>query len=282
MALSIGIIFALAAAVLNAGVALNARVAMRRVNDVTGWGFCYQLLAGVVYLFPAILLLSLPSQPLPYLFMLISGVLWTVYVFLSWSSHQHTPTSIRQTVNATKNIFVILAAFVLLNEAITLPRIAGSLLIIGGVAVISYQKKFQIEKGTLLTLGSAVTQAVARVFDKMAIPYFNTPTYAAAQYFLPAIGIGITQKGLLERVRVILKGHWRIMGFAVLLAVSTAYFQFESYRYLDVTVAVMIMELSTVFATIGGIVLLKERENVPRKLIGAIVVVLGVYIIAAL
>lgn len=277
--ISLGILFAIVAAVLNAGYAVVSRAAMKKEKDTVAWAVLYQLFAGILFIIPAILFFRMPNFATPFYWMLGASIIWGIYMVLSWASYRAISVSVRQTLNSTKNIFVILFAFLLLQEAITLNKIIGSIIIICGVAVVSFGGWSSNKKGTFLTLGSASSQALARTMDKFAISFFSTPVYAALQYFLPASWVSLTQKNLIKRSKKVLKAVFGWLILAAIIGGMAAFFQFESYRRLDVGTAVLIMELSTVLATIGGIVFLKERERIFQKLLGAAIVTLGVILI---
>src|SRR3989304_4508625 len=107
MTYALGVIFAISAAILNAGYALIARAAMKRESDTITWGILYQFLAGIAYLIPAIMFLKLPDTGKPYYYAIGASLIWGIYIILSWASYREIPVSVRQTLNATKNIFII-------------------------------------------------------------------------------------------------------------------------------------------------------------------------------
>lgn len=275
----LGITFAFLVSLLSGLYALAAKKAMKGLDDTKAWAISYQFLGGIIYLVPAIIFFKIPLTYTPYIYLLSASLLWALFTILAWASFKHTSVSIRQTLNSSKNIFVLIFAFIILGEIITPNKIIGAIIIILGIGIISYKNLIWKDKGTFLTLGSAASQGGARTLDKFAIPFFSTPVYSALQFFLPAIWVSLTQKKIVKRIKVLVRSHFKWLILISIIGSVSAFFQFESYRLIDVGIAVMIMELGTVFATIGGIIFLGERDKALQKILGSLIVVTGVCVL---
>ena len=70
--------------------------------------------------------------------------------------------------------------------------------------------------------------------------------------------------------------HKKILTMWVLTAVGSSFAYLNAFALADASTVVPVMELSTIVAVVGGIVLLRERTDVLRKLAGTAAVIAGV------
>ena len=172
--------------------------------------------------------------------------------------------------------FSVLIAFVgsvlLYKEQLTIQKILGGLLIVTALFLVSTGKR-RVElsfKGILLAVFISIMLGIAVMLDKMGTRYFNANTYNIFAWCAPLLFIvfpGIDIKIIKKELRI---ASWKVFGYL---------FQLKALELSEATKIIPIIQTSTLFTVLAGILFLKERENVPRKLIAGVIAVVGVFLL---
>ena len=109
--------------------------------------------------------------------------------------------------------------------------------------------------------------------------YFEPGLYGFLQYLLPTIWIGALLPKRLGKIKNLLKGKGKWVIFTSFLATGWTWMLFRSYQLIDVSLIAPILELSIIISTLGGIIFLKERKDIRRKIIGAAVIIAGALLV---
>jgi drug/metabolite transporter (DMT)-like permease len=134
--------------------------------------------------------------------------------------------------------------------------------------------------GVQLTIVSALLIAITSIVDKMAMGYWPPAMYGFFVYLVPgSILGGFTLKRIDKFVRLV-KSVTPLIVIAALFDVLAYYFLLNAYSLTEVSKVYPIVQLSVLFAVIGGIILLKEKKDILPKLIGAIIMILGAILIS--
>ncbi|WP_084110183.1 EamA family transporter [Desulfosporosinus lacus] len=121
--------------------------------------------------------------------------------------------------------------------------------------------------------------SAAYALDKIALNSFSVVLYQVAVYIIPAIFTVIFIPKTFGNIRYFLKPQKNtliILLSAVFQMISTLAL-YAAYKYGgDLSVVGPLAQTSTVLTILVGIVILKERWNLKRKIIGVILVLAGV------
>lgn len=185
-------------------------------------------------------------------------------------------------VQATTPIFIaILAALVLREDRLTLPRLAGVGLGFLGVAIIMGPAALQggaTLSGVLLMLGVAACYAVATCYMRWARPAASASLVICQQiaYAVPATGLTLA---LLGPSGFAASGAvWLVLGVLAILASAVPLTLFvRTLRFATAGQASIVGYLQPVAAALAGAVLLGEVPE-PRILAGGLVVLLGCWL----
>ena len=180
--------------------------------------------------------------------------------------------------------FSVLIAFVgsvlLYKEQLTIQKILGGLLIVTALFLVSTGKR-RVElsfKGILLAVFISIMLGIAVMLDKMGTRYFNANTYNIFAWCAPLLFIvfpGIDIKIIKKELRI---ASWKVFVLAG-FNVFGYLFQLKALELSEATKIIPIIQTSTLFTVLAGILFLKERENVPRKLIAGVIAVVGVFLL---
>jgi drug/metabolite transporter (DMT)-like permease len=152
---------------------------------------------------------------------------------------------------------------------------AGALLALAGLYFLSITKGFEMSPGDLLVLVSAIFWAIHVLYTGWLSPRTSAIRLAITQFAvcsaLSLLSAFIFESNSFEGIY---HAAWPIL-YGGILSVGIAYtLQIVGQKKAPPTHAAIIMSLETVFAVIGGVLILSETMN-ERKWIGCLLMLLG-------
>ncbi|MBU1164300.1 DMT family transporter [Patescibacteria group bacterium] len=274
------LIFSLLTAFFFALSTVIARAFLKKQGDALAFTAIHDFIAGAILLPVIFINFSLPTHNITWLFFI--GLV--IFALLSdWSGFvalKLIDVSLFKIVWQSRHILVLLAGFLFFAESITLVKVSAVLLIIIGVIIALYEKaKVNWSKGITFTILSTVFGACAIVFAKFAIKDFSANLMASLELML--IGILIftflkfKPKTIIKEFKV---NKWGLILAGGFFGISEL-FMFMSLKIGEVSKVVPVVQSSLVFAVLMGIIFLKEYKRIPQKIIGMLVIVIGVLLL---
>lgn len=222
--------------------------------------------------------------PLNHIWLNLIGmiILYAVIDIFQYLSLRYTPISEFIIIRATVPIWTALISIPILHESTNPTKIMGIILSVVGVLVIFYKnKKFHLHQGHLFVFISAVLYGFAFTNDAILLHHFNSVTYSSLFFLLPPFLIATVYPNKLLKINFFLKRNTLIKFFfaAIPLAIWSLAVN-TSYRLGgEISQISTITQLSTILTIILGIFLLKEKENIGRKVIGGIIIITVIILI---
>jgi phosphonate utilization associated putative membrane protein len=232
-----------------------------------------------------------PVSILPYL--LISGVAETIYFLGLGKAYETGDLSLVYPIARSSPVFVAIIAFLLLGENITPIGVLGILIIFIGVYILHLRGltsqdllgplKYLKTGSSRYALLAAFGTTIYSISDKLGVTTVNPLLYSFwLGFFITGMltvttvyGRGTTLireelKGSLQRVTisgVLMKGGYILVLYAMSLA--------------QVSYILALRQISVVLGALMGVIFLKEKYGTVR-IIGSIIIFIGVYILGAL
>lgn len=177
--------------------------------------------------------------------------------------------------------FLTLAGFLFLNEEFIFHKFLGAMLIILSNIFIFYKKgEFKMNRYIGLGVLANLSFTIAMFLDVNLSKHFNLPFYVAMTLGIPAILIALTEKikisEMKEELKIANKKVLLITGITWSLSIIA---QLRAYQLQKVSIVAPICSLSVILNVIVGYLFLKERDNLPRKIIAAILIVISILLI---
>lgn len=242
------------------------------------FGATHEMLAGLLLLPVGIFYFSLP-QSLPIWAAFISGLLLIFFADLfGFLALQRVEASILQIIGQFRHIVVLIGAYFFFTEAITLMKLAAICFIILGIFVAIHEKtKFEISKGILYSFLSSLSIALGLLFIKMASvdvsPALSAPLGLLLAGFLLYLVILFQEK----HPRNLLPTSHRKELF--LTAGIFAVFELVFFIALvigEASKVTPVTQSSMIFTIIGGYVFFNERSQMRQKIVGSVLIALGI------
>ena len=256
--------------------------------DPTAFSAFFLFTVGVMTL-PFLLVekVVISSEPKIWLVVLLSGLFYTVCMIMFYYALKNIEVSQVETIATTRAIWIMLLGIIFFQENLTLSKFLGVFCIFLGLAVIYWNRgKFTgFSKPHLYTLLYAVIISGAYALDKYCLDFFSVAFYQVVIYCLPAVLTVIFIPGTLAKIRLFLRPQKSTTIFFI-----CCFFQMIStlalYRAYQVggelSVVGPLTQTSTVLTIFMGILFLRERWNLKRKIIGALLTILGIILIKVL
>lgn len=268
---------------------INRLYAKKTLNQLDAYGvtvlsnvFCtLVLLPYAIYKIPEILTLS-PKQ---WSLMFVLGALWAVTAWVINVSISLNDFSFKEIIRQTRVVFVVLGGVIFFGEYLTYLDMLGILAIIVSSVVISWRgvplKEQLTSKPILLAWISSLLVATITLLEKWLIADVDVVLYSFIGAFaIPSIILllflngsrRIAARSLLvsHKIKIALFSSFMLVAF-----VSGVYL----YKILPISIAYPLIQSATVFTVVIGTFIFEDNKDWGRKLIAALIAVLGVIFI---
>lgn len=215
--------------------------------------------------------------------LILAAVLYgfgNVFIFKSLKEIEASRFTI---VFATRAFFTVLASSLLLQESLTGIQFLGALLIFSGVVLVNFKSaKFSLDKGSLLALFGAAAFGTANTNDRFLLKSFEIYPYITIAFIAPAILVSFIYPKELKHIKLFLEK--KVFKKVLLLSVVYAFTAITFFAALqlgdnssqiasiNLTSVILIVLLSAIF--------LKEKGNLAKKVIGAVLSFAGLLLLA--
>lgn len=219
---------------------------------------------------------------------------WKVYLFLGiacifYAISDRMNTTVRSGIEAStfsiikqlSTVFMILAGLLFFKEPFVWKKIIGAGLIIFSNILIFYKKGNQkLDKYVVLGIISNIAFSVALFLDVNISDNFNLAFYVALTLLIPALFITIAERIKLSNIKKEFQnGNKKAILITSLCWGTTIVVQLKAYQLGDVTSVAPLCALTVIGNVIVGYLFLKERKNLFKKLIAALLIIISVFLI---
>ena len=254
-------------------------VLLQRYLEVV-YGFFQNALSALLFAPFAFAPFAIAQSNEGWLSLAVAVFLWSFIAVASFVSYKYTELTVRTPVAQSRIIWSLVFGALILGETVTGVHLLAGLIIFIGIIVTLWNPKriwrTTINKGVMWTLASAVALALVVIVDKNSLHFFSPETYSFLVYAIPALIIGVFIPSRHKEVKLFLKE--KTLGLATVAVVLEAlayYFSVRALVTLDATVVFPLLQLTTILAVIGGIIIFRETERLHYKIIGTIITVVG-------
>ena len=191
---------------------------------------------------------------------------------------KYTTPSKNAFLTATNVILVPTIAYFIGRKRLDKKSIAGSIMALVGVGILSLQSDFSVGIGDLLTLLGAVGFAfqiyLTGVFAERIRPSILNFLQMLTAFILSFLGLLFSVGIILDVSR---QGIYAIIYLGAISTTLCYFLQTTSQQYVDETKAAIILSMESVFGTLFSVLILSEKIT-PRMIIGGIMILSAVLI----
>lgn len=255
------------------------KLAVKNVTKDAAATVLMQLIGGITILFLIPFhSLILPNASHIYLILIASCIFYAISDIYDTKARKHLEVSVMSIMSQLTTVFLISIGFTAFGESFEMKKALGALLILCGNVLLFYKKgSLTLNKYTTIALISIVTVAIAISIDIGISDQFNLPIYIAITYFLPAVitvfAKRISRSDITKEFNSPARKYFLITGISWAAAI---YFSLRAFQFGEVTTIVPLQGTSVFLNVVIAYFFLHERENISKKLIAAILVILGI------
>lgn len=211
-----------------------------------------------------------------------AGVLMGCALFVGFAFQivglQYTTPSKNAFLTALNVVMVPFIAFVILRKKISIKSIAGAVMAILGVGLLSLEKDLSLGVGDALTLVCAVGFAFQIFFTSEFVKKYRAVVLNFIQ-MLTAVVLSVVSLFLFgeTKFQVTSKGWLSVLYLGVISTALCYLLQTASQKYVDETKAAIILSMESVFGTMFSILILHEQVTL-RMVCGCIIILAAVLV----
>lgn len=236
--------------------------------------------SSIIYIIPFVIYAIFPHELIAYLYVLIIVVLLFFANACVIKAYKSEDISNINIVSRISLVIGFLSGVILLKESMTLLNISGVILIILGILTIYYERKFiKPSTGLLIAFLSGVLYGLMAYFMKLALNYFNIPTYLFIYGIFTLVLLSFIPNIYKDAKPIFLKHKKKII-LSRVFASSSAYLIVWSLQ--KGNLSIVNTNFETAFLLMGvfaGIFFLGEKKNIAKKLTGSLLCTLGIILL---
>ena len=258
-----------------------SRYILRGNDDGTAFAWLMQLIRFTFFIVYAILFdwrLVISFESIATL--LVLGITETIGIYFYMKMHTHSELSISTILSRTRMLWVPLFAFLIIGEILKPIEYLGIAILFIGVSIVSSPKKMFVDKGALYANASSVVIALNIVIYKLSMSYASDPIILAALGFPSIFILPFFMKNARKRIAINIKASLGIKLLAIGFNIVSMFFFALAMQTGEASKVNAVYQGMLVFAVVAGIVFLNERKDIPKKIIGTAVTVIGVVLLS--
>ncbi|MBD3155616.1 MAG: EamA family transporter [Candidatus Aenigmarchaeota archaeon] len=274
-------IYALLSALFMSSYALLMRKSLKDKGDP----IVFALLLNFIITF--LLLVTIPFENMTYSFtnsnsiVLVLTIIGTAIVAILFTKGRRLEEASNVSIGAqVGRIWSLVGAALILGEPITTYKMIGVGLVILGNILISWKgQKLKLTRGMLFVISGSLLFATVNFGDKYLLRTFSTGFYNFLLYSFSSIILLAFIRFDFKKIKKEMKLHGPIVFLIGTFFTLGMYFFQLALKFGEVSRVVPVHSSSMIFTILAGIILLKERDDLIKKLIAGAIVFAGVYLL---
>lgn len=253
-------------------------------NDPVAFSIFFQIIIGVIF---GIAVVFLGQNPLlninKHIFNVILAIILygfgNVFVF---NALKNIEASIFTVIFSSRALFTTLASTLILGEGLISKQFVGASFVISGIALATLKSlRYKFQKSDLMGVAAGLFFGLANTNDRFLLQSINLYPYLLIVFLLPGIFIMAIYPKTLGKMKVFLekKLFAKILILCFIYSASAITFFAALQKSTNSSQVANINLTGVIVTVILSIIFLKERQNIFRKLAGAILSFTGLLLI---
>ena len=210
------------------------------------------------------------------------GVSYGMFQRYQFLVRKHIEASILQTILTPTTIPAYILAIVWLGESLTIPRVAGYIIILIATFLVTNKpgKKYSFNAYVVIALFIGSIMSIGTTISKQILPAFESVlTYSLILWAIQSVFCYVPFIQLKSITKEIYIHRWTIVVIAVISTLATGS-MLLALRHGNATQVIPITSSNVIFISIAGVVFLRERSRVGIKLLSASLSFIGLLLIS--
>lgn len=225
--------------------------------------------------------IKFPSDIKIYAFLGLSIIFYAITDRVNTTVRSGIEASTFSMLKQLSTTFMILAGIILAKEDFILHKFIGAMLIIFSNVFIFYQKgKFKMNRYIWLGVLANIAYTIALFLDVNISDNFNLPFYVALTLGIPALLICLVERIKFSEIKNEFKNADKKVIFTTGITWSLSIIAvLRAYQLQNVSIVAPIGSLTVLSNVLVGYLFLNEKDNLLRKIIAGILIVISIVLI---
>lgn len=258
------------------------KIATKTLKKAGALTILLQMIAGVsVLILCPLFEFKIPTDVKIYIMLGLSIIFYTISDRINTTVRSGIEASTFSMLKQLSTTFMIFAGLIFFKEEFVLTKFIGAMLIIFSNILIFYRKgKFEFNQYILLGVLANVAYTVALFLDVNISEGFNLPIYVALTLIIPAMLIMIFERIKPSEIKnELVNGNKKAIFITALSWGIMIVSQLRAYQLGNVTIVAPLCALTVILNVIVGYLFLNEKDNLLRKIISAIIIIISIILI---
>lgn len=255
------------------------KIALRHSKNDGAATILLQAIGGIsILVLVPFLEIKFPQQISTYIFLALACIFYAINDRLQTTARKHIEVSVFSIINQLSNVFLILIGITVFKESTTILKLVGAgLILLGNISLFYERGKINLNKYVWISIIATLSFAIAISIDIDISKQFNLPIYIMLTLVTPALMImsieRIAPGKVVDEFKSDGKKYYFVTGFVWGLVV---FFALRAFQFGRVTTIVPLQSTSVLLNVVIAYLFLKEKDNLPRKVIAATLVISGI------
>ena len=258
------------------------KVTTKTLKNAGALTILLQIVAGIISLLLCPLFeFKFPTDISVYIMLAISIIFYAITDRVNTTVRSGIEASTFSMLKQLSNTFMIFAGLIFFKEDFILTKFIGAMLIIFSNVIIFYKKgKFEFNRCILLGILANISYTIALFLDVNISDNFNLPFYVALTLIIPALLIMIFERIKPSDIKnELVNGNKKAILITALSWGIMIIVQLRAYQLGNVTIIAPLCALTVMLNVIFGYLFLNERDNLLKKIISAILIIISIVLI---
>jgi drug/metabolite transporter (DMT)-like permease len=267
-------------------VILQRTIIKNKESDPWAYSIMFQFIVGVmIWIYTYFTMGTNIHMDIPFYHpnLVLMTLLWGGANIFIYNALKVSEASTFTIIFATRSLFTLMASTIFLREFVSPTQLFGILSIVVGVIVVSYKKKgLSFGKKELFSFGAAVFVGLANTNDRAVLKLLDVQTYSVISYLFPAFFLLVLRPKTISKLKTMMDKT--TIKNTLLLAIFWVGFSLTFNQALKIAPSASqvsaISLTSVILIVLLSVVFLKEKDNLAKKIIGAIVSFIGLLLVS--
>lgn len=240
------------------------------------------ILTIVVLLYALVMGFEFPPPSFLWPRLLLSALLYAIGSLCNFYSSRHLPAGENSILTASGILITVGLGVTVLGNSFSLFKAFGVVLILISVIILYGGGRMKINKGVLYAVGVAVFYSLAVINDVVIIRSYNPISFVPVMSFLPGLLLVLLFPKKALRIKKLLnkKSLSHIIIYSIFYGIAGITYYQALYNGASISQLSPISRASIITTVILGALFLGERDNLDRKILSAVLVSIGVFLLA--
>lgn len=216
-----------------------------------------------------------------YIFLFLAIIFYALNNRLGTTARKGLEVSVYSVLKQLSSVFMVFASVFFFKESFVLNKFIGALLIILSNIIVFYNKKsLKFNKYLIYGILANISLTIALFLDVNYSNEFNLAFYVFLTFFIPSILILVFER---IKLKYIIKEYKNCNKLTLFLTgISWAIMmisKLRSYQIGKIIIVVPLLSLTVILNIIFSYFLLKEKENLLKKILASILIIIGIILI---